>query len=509
MGRAHTGRLAAATLAALIAGGCATLPEGPVDAGEAPTRACHNLFERADAAARAADTVDARAEPIAEFPWLRVDRPLASFRDEVTSGPRFNAWLRHLAHLDAEARSHELANLPAERRDALAAQWEPAARARGLPPEPETALATCREILNDELRRDDDARERLRAAATVPDAYATWMRVVGLYPVARLFGRPQVVALHERLAEGLETGPDTDITRDYQVPTESLGDTAPTVAEAAATARTLRRDALGIPVPDERERATLFSAHAPLWQVETTSEADRPGALVLEDGGRPVVDTERPVEYRHFSWTRIDELVLPQLNYTVWFPERPRDGWIDPYAGHLDAVTWRVTLGPAGRVLAYDSIHACGCYYTLLPGPSWRAVADLPLREEPVFAPLPAPQPGPNEQIRVSLESGPHYILAVDTVERDDAPTDAPLAPLPSDHLRSLPLPNGGHASAYDSDGLIPASRRAERFFLWPFGVPSAGAMRQEGHHAIAFIGRRHFDDPRLLEGLLERDTPE
>jgi len=35
---------------------------------------------------------------------------------------------------------------------------------------------------------------------------------------------------------------------------------------------------------------------------------------------------------------------------------------------------------------------------------------------------------------------------------------------------------------------------------LWPLGIPSAGAMRQWGHHATAFVGRRHFDEPFLIE---------
>ena len=43
------------------------------------------------------------------------------------------------------------------------------------------------------------------------------------------------------------------------------------------------------------------------------------------------------------------------------------------------------------------------------------------------------------------------------------------------------------------------SSVRKERFFLWPMGVPYAGAMRQWGHHAVAFVGKRYFDDPFLL----------
>jgi hypothetical protein len=31
-------------------------------------------------------------------------------------------------------------------------------------------------------------------------------------------------------------------------------------------------------------------------------------------------------------------------------------------------------------------------------------------------------------------------------------------------------------------------------------GIASAGAMRQWGRHATAFVGRRHFDDADLFE---------
>jgi hypothetical protein len=35
---------------------------------------------------------------------------------------------------------------------------------------------------------------------------------------------------------------------------------------------------------------------------------------------------------------------------------------------------------------------------------------------------------------------------------------------------------------------------------FWPTGVDETGAMRQWGRHATAFLGRRHFDDPDLIE---------
>jgi hypothetical protein len=65
--------------------------------------------------------------------------------------------------------------------------------------------------------------------------------------------------------------------------------------------------------------------------------------------------------------------------------------------------------------------------------------------------------------------------------------------------LRALPLPEGGTRSLYGADGLVAGTQRSERFLFWPMGIASAGAMRQWGHHATAFVGRRHFDDADLI----------
>ena len=60
----------------------------------------------------------------------------------------------------------------------------------------------------------------------------------------------------------------------------------------------------------------------------------------------------------------------------------------------------------------------------------------------------------------------------------------------------------------FDDQGLVPESYRSERFILWPMGVPSPGAMRQWGKHNTAFVGKRHFDDPELIESLFETSQP-
>ena len=67
------------------------------------------------------------------------------------------------------------------------------------------------------------------------------------------------------------------------------------------------------------------------------------------------------------------------------------------------------------------------------------------------------------------------------------------------DALRSLAA-GEGRRSLFGEDGIVAASSRLERFLFWPMGVPNPGALRQWGRHATAFVGRRHFDDPDLME---------
>ncbi len=126
------GRAGAAALALLVLGGCATtapLPEDPADSASL----CRAQIARVDATVGAADVEDAGAKRIEGFPWLRVTRPLASFADETDSDRRFNAWLERLEKTAANARRHELANLPPEHRDELTDAWAPAAAESGLP----------------------------------------------------------------------------------------------------------------------------------------------------------------------------------------------------------------------------------------------------------------------------------------------------------------------------------------------------------------------------------------
>jgi len=72
--------------------------------------------------------------------------------------------------------------------------------------------------------------------------------------------------------------------------------------------------------------------------------------------------------------------------------------------------------------------------------------------------------------------------------------------------LRSLHHLKDDRRSMFGQDSIAPGSRRLERLILWPTGVYSPGAMRQWGRHAVAFVGRRHFDDPFFMDKMFNGD---
>ena len=191
-----------------------------------------------------------------------------------------------------------------------------------------------------------------------------------------------------------------------------------------------------------------------------------------------------------------------QLNYSVWFSQRrPTHRW-DLLAGELDGVIWRVHLLPSGRVLAADTIHSCGCWYQLYPATGFSvAPRQRQLYREPVYVGASA-HIDFTEAVLLTLQANSHLLIGVDNVAAV-APT-APmrrLSPLPYHQLRALPAADGQwRRSIFAESGLIESSRRGERWLFWPMGVASPGAMRISGTHAIAFSGRRHFDDAGLLD---------
>ena len=123
-----------------------------------------------------------------------------------------------------------------------------------------------------------------------------------------------------------------------------------------------------------------------------------------------------------------------------------------------------------------------------------------------MFAPQALPRVGEGARPLVRIASGTHYIERVGLVSGSDSLARYEI--LSYGELRSLPRLDGRRASLFDREGLVPGTERPERLLFWPMGIRSAGAMRQWGRHATAFIGRRHFDDADLFEKRFKFDQP-
>jgi hypothetical protein len=262
---------------------------------------------------------------------------------------------------------------------------------------------------------------------------------------------------------------------------------------------------LSVPEPQADDLAGLIAANAPSFEVEIGGDFDRFGELRwLREAVVPAVDASKQVVYAHAARTLYRGQVLLQLVYTIWFPERPPREPGDLLAGALDGVVWRVTLSPEGEPLIYDTMHACGCFHMFFPTARAKALPAPSDLEEWAFVPRRLPGMSPGERPLVRIASRTHYVEDVSLVHGTDSVSRYELRDY--DELRSLRRIEGGHRSAFGPDGLVAGTERAERHFFWPMGIRSAGAMRQWGRHATAFVGRRHFDDADLFERRFEFD---
>lgn len=478
-----------AALAGLLAS-CATpgLPGLPPAAAT-----CHRFLEDMDGVVAAGGVADAGAARIEGFPHLRVSRFLASFVADRPQGEAYRYWLASLRRLDAEARQIELGNLAPDQQRALQA-LSPEAMPLG------QAIAACGQRLAEADAAASQQRARLLQQVGVPDAYRGWQRAVGFYPLLRIAFAGAVARLHRELRQAfslpLNELPVVGRLVRYGPP----ADAAMPQGQAAQILENAVRIPLGVPEPAPQELERLFESYAPVFEIDTRDDDDRIGTIRLGHRYQAKVDVAAPAVYRLASRTRFHQQSLLQLNYLVWFPARPAAGGFDIYAGRFDGLIWRVTLSADGTPLAYDSIHPCGCYYQVFPAAGFRIVQPED-GSEPILSPQAVGPLEPDLRLVIRLAHGTHFIQRV---YADKPPDDAVgYRWRDYDELRSLPAPDGRRHSLFDPEGFVPGSARPERFLFWPMGVPSAGAMRQWGNHAIAFLGKRHFDDPRLLETLL------
>lgn len=519
--RSYSRRAAAAWLI-LLCSGCAFTPPETASArlvvGDTDVAACRNWYGRLDDAVERAGVRDAAAPAVPGHRFLRVDRYHASLRDHLpaspdapAAAPARAALMARLLALDLQARQHEITNLPRTSRAALAG-------APHGPAEPDDLLrhtrACGRTLVQAALAQPAQAHAVLQALSVPPD-YVTAYRALGLYPLTRIPFFHGVRQFEDTIRDAFQQDPvpDAGTTRMLLVPPGRPAPERVTRERLRAMLKPAPDDPLRIPEPSPAHLDILFAQFAPAFALGIRSDDDRIGALHWPDrkagqqqGGTPVPDTDQPVVYRQIAWTRHGQDSLLQLVYTIWFGARTPTSWpIDLLAGRLDGLVWRVTLSPNGVPLMYDSIHPCGCYHQFFP-PPWVRPRPAPAPgAEWAFSPAPAPPTAPGQSLVLRVAPVTHYLTRLDARAQ---PTGTPYGWRDYDTLRSLPTPEGTHRSVFDAHGFIAGTDRAEAWLFWPMGIARAGTMRQWGRHATAFVGRRHFDDARLIEQRFVLEAP-
>jgi hypothetical protein len=468
----------------LLVAGCASTPfDAHLASRDEPLRVCAQWYEALDREVDAADVRDAQYPRVRGFPYLRVSRFLSSLRGRAgESEAAMKAFSERLLELDLEARRFEIENLP---------QWD-GPRAAAL-----KRTADCGRLLREADLADPRARAALLEWAKVPDDYSLGLRTLGLYPLTKI---PFANGVRDFEAGRRAVFADPPPRSGAQV--LRFEPPASGMLSRAAVAGMLglaQLDPLGVPLLSDRALELVAATYAPSFELAVAADYDRFGELRWRRGARaPQVEAAAPVVYVQPAYTRLGERLLLQLVYTMWFPERPRQSSFDLLAGHLDGLVWRVTLAPDGEPLLYDSMHPCGCYHQFFPTPRLEPRPAPDSREEWAFSPLSLPRVAEGERPLVRVSSAEHFIEAVSFVRGNASLVRYSLRPY--DELRSLATLEGGRRSAFGPDGRVPGTERLERFFFWPMGIESAGAMRQWGRHATAFVGRRHFDEPDLIE---------
>jgi hypothetical protein len=481
-------------LLALVLSSCAALPR-PTPSARVGTKgalgSCADFFADLDRRAEKAQVLDAGSFRVRGYPYLRIDRLLASFRWQVQGDAAFGAWVDHMQELDRQARRFEIANLPPGE---LAAGNGPEAR-QNL----DQRILSCGDLLKAADFKKTAHQEELRQRARAPDEYIELRRVLGLYPITGLVVSRRIANWHKEAHQRFSLNPPQERQTTRYAP--------PALADRSVAARIVaraERDALGLPRYSAEEKDALFKSYAPLWQVETRGPYDLIGSPLWNDKGSLDVDLSQPVTFTLMSFTRFGNEILTQLNYIIWFPSRPKEGAWDIYGGRLDGVNLRVTLDSNGEPLLYETMHNCGCYYKAYPSGRLRVRPSIDYAEPPlIFA---APRVDPARQVlAVAMESRTHYVLHLYPAALPAASGAATYRLMDYGTLRSLPFASKIKKSMFGQDSIVAGSDRLERFILWPMGVLSAGGMRQWGRHAVAFVGRRQFDDPFYMDKMFTR----
>lgn len=475
----------------LLQAGCAVWPTPTRSmhvGASGPLGDCADFFAGLDRQVAMSDAVNAGYTRVDQYPYLRTDRFTASFQNGVEDSRAFSAWVDRMQSLDQSARRMEIASLPAS----IIAVLSPVNGRKAL----FDKVTTCGSLMKNADLSNAGSRDWLRQNAAARDEYIPLRRIPVISQITDIFVSRGVAQWHAEARARFSARPPAARQAVRYAPAGK-----PEPGPVHRIVGHAKRDALGIPVYPDDDRRLLFRTYAPLWEVPAQGDFDRIGTPEWTADGRIHVDTGVPQTYTRLSFTRFDKTVLTQLNYVIWFPSRPKNGVLDIYGGAIDGLNYRVTLDRAGKPILYETMHNCGCYYKAYPTSRLRALETAAYAEPPLIFNA-REIDGSKEWMVVAMAPRTHDVTHLYPLPRGGQSEAVAYHLEDYDQLNRLPQTNGNRKSMFNRYGIVPGSERLERFILWPTGVLSPGAMRQWGKHAVAFVGRRHFDDPFYLDNM-------
>ena len=477
----------------LLLWGCASLSPRPAPIVSDSVEGCLAFFSYLEDQVKEAGVREASDFVVPGFPYLRANRFLSAVKNRIKDENEREQWLQWMRTLDLRGREKEILNLPDDR--VLSLQVVQSAhpdRAEVL-----KRVAFCSEKLVNHDRATEDFYALLDSTVDVPDEYSFLRRAIGLYPLAAL---PVAIVNHRAVVKteswfgmSLDQLPVLGRLKAY-APRENL---PLRDEEVRAILEDSKKNSLGVPLPDDDRGRKLIGSFAPIIFQDVAASYDQFGQVVWK-GDALEIDPESPTVYTYFSHAFWRGEPVLQINYVIWYSDRAGKAPPSIEKGHIDGLTYRVSLDHQGRSFMIDLMNNCGCYHLFAPAKE-RAeqIVSKPLRPDP-FVPQWLPGLPSGSRFGIRVNSGWHRVERLSAVSGPPDPIFYDLVPY--DQLKSLPSERGRMESIFDSRGIVKGSDRMERFILFSMGIPKIGSMREEGHHAIELIGRTHFDDPFLFD---------
>lgn len=469
-------RLLISLAAASLAAACAPSPKLADPSGFfIALKTCRARYAEMDARIDAAGVRDGVFYRVPGFPYLRSDRMLASFRDEVKTVDEIGGWLRRMREFDQEAREFEFENLGLNDQERAILRGEFLNCGRGLAA----------------LEFDDPGNFKLvRDSVVPPDAYSSGTRALGLYPLTwpllRASVREHQKAVRADFAKPRAAllGPGTPLRWQVQ-PVEDVSLIPARVGDAYP-------DELGFPGLVDSAWRAIAEVNAP--ELLMAPDAHPLGTPVWaadgHGGTRLDIDTAQHTVHYQIGFTRFGSERLIQVNYFIWF----RNPDALPDAAPVDGLIWRVTLDNELRPLAYDSARGSGREHF------WFAIRDdIRRRVQPdgaaAFFPQAALAPAEPSLILDRASGGVRGVTAADSTI---AAQRYRLARY--EDLYRMPVPGGGTRNLFDRDGYIAGTSTPAPEWFAVSGVPQPGVLRHFMRLPVSYLGEQHFDDAYVLE---------